>query len=145
MCLRQGTFPQRLKTAKNVCVHKGGQHNTMTNYRPISVVSAFAKIIEKIVALHLYKCFEQNSFITVSKIGFRAGKSTESLVCNLFDTVASNVDRVNFTMSVSPQLAKVLDSIDRSILRGHVLPKYLLLNEVFFLCNIGVFFNLIRR
>ena len=95
----------------------------MTSYRPICVVSAFAKIIEKTVALQLYKCFEQNNFFTESKFGVRAGKSTESLVCTLFDTVASNLDRVNFTISVFPQLAKVLDSIDRSIPGGMYCPN----------------------
>ena len=37
-------------------------------------------------------------------------------VCSLFETVASNLDRGNFTISVSLDLAKAFDSIDCSIL-----------------------------
>ena len=62
MCKRQGRFPQRFKTAKIVCVLKGGPHDTMTNYRPISIVSGFSKIIDKIFALQWLKYFEQNHF-----------------------------------------------------------------------------------
>ena len=65
MCIRQGIFPHRPKAAKVVCVHKGDPHNTMTNYKSITIVPAFAKMIEKIVALPLYNFFEQSNFITV--------------------------------------------------------------------------------
>ena len=47
LCLRSGIVPNRLKTAKTTCIHKGGAHDVISNYRPISVPPAIAKINEK--------------------------------------------------------------------------------------------------
>ena len=58
---------------KTVCVHKGGPHNTISNYRSISIVPTFAKIIEKIVEFQLYNYFELNNFITESQFGLEQG------------------------------------------------------------------------
>ena len=101
-------FIKRLKTARIVRVHKGGPHSTMSNYRPMSIVPSFAKILEKIVVLQLYNFFEESSLITESQLGFRAGKSTEKAAYTLFDTVPSKLDRDNFTINVFLGLAKHL-------------------------------------
>ena len=47
-------FPDRLKLAKVVPVHKGGKVDDVTNYRPISVLSLFSKIFEKCLYNKLY-------------------------------------------------------------------------------------------
>ena len=48
-CFDFGIFPTCLKTAKVVPVHKTGNKNELTNYRPISILFIFLKILEKIV------------------------------------------------------------------------------------------------
>ena len=116
LCLRRGIFPNKLKTAKIICIHKGGAHDIISNYRPISILPAFAKIIEKVAAHQLYDFFEQNVLLTKSQYGFRKGMSTESAVCTLYDTIVSNIDSGKFTLSVFLDLAKAFDSIDRDIL-----------------------------
>ena len=49
-----GKFPQELKTAKIVPIHKNGSHSLTTNYRPISILSSFSKIFEKCMYKRLY-------------------------------------------------------------------------------------------
>ncbi len=44
-----GIFPEQLKLAKVVPVYKGGTKTDVSNYRPISLLSAFSKIFEKLV------------------------------------------------------------------------------------------------
>ena len=58
-CFNFGIFPTCRKTVKVVPVYKGGDINEVTNYRPISILSIFSKILEKLVhmwALSFLKC-----------------------------------------------------------------------------------------
>ena len=48
-CFENGFFPLCLKEAKVVAVFKSGDRQKLTNYRPISILSCFLKILEKIV------------------------------------------------------------------------------------------------
>ena len=41
----KGIYPNKLKTAKVVALHKKGASDNPTNYRPISLLSIFSKII----------------------------------------------------------------------------------------------------
>ena len=45
--LQYGIFPDELKVAKDIPVYKSGQHCDCNNYRPISLLSIFLKILEK--------------------------------------------------------------------------------------------------
>ena len=47
MSLMEGIFPSELKLAKVVTIFKSGESDKVNNYRPISVLSFFSKIIEK--------------------------------------------------------------------------------------------------
>ena len=70
-CFDFGIFPTCLKTAKVVPVYKAGDINEVTNYRPISILSIFSKILEKLVhtrALSFLKC---HSVLTPTQYGFR--------------------------------------------------------------------------
>ena len=48
-CILKGIFPSELKIAKITPIHKKGSFHKATNYRPISVLSPFSKIFEKII------------------------------------------------------------------------------------------------
>ena len=92
-CLRESIFPKRLRTAKIICEHKGGAHDVISNYYPISILPPFVKIIEKIIADEFYYFFEQNSLLTNTQYGFRMGMSTESADYNLIDLIVRNKDK----------------------------------------------------
>ncbi len=44
----QGKVPDECKVAKVVPIHKRNDKQIFTNYRPVSVLSAFSKILEKL-------------------------------------------------------------------------------------------------
>ncbi|XP_065671914.1 uncharacterized protein LOC136089759 [Hydra vulgaris] len=45
--IHQGIFPERLKLARVTPIHKEGDRSNISNYRPISVLSIFSKILER--------------------------------------------------------------------------------------------------
>jgi hypothetical protein len=65
-----------MKIAKVVPVFKSGNVNDINNYRPISLLCTFSKILEKIVANRLIKYLDLNNLISPNQFGFRAKHST---------------------------------------------------------------------
>ena len=55
-----GIFPETLKVAKVLPLHKGGSSQELNNFRPISLLSIFDKIIEKLMHKRLYEFLEQH-------------------------------------------------------------------------------------
>ena len=55
--LKEGIFPTKMKIARVIPLHKGGDTNALGNYRPISILPTFSKILEKIFASRLRNFF----------------------------------------------------------------------------------------
>jgi hypothetical protein len=66
----------QMKTAKIVPIFKSGDPTEINNYRPISLLSSFGKMLEKIVANKLTFFLEINSILSKYQFGFRANHST---------------------------------------------------------------------
>ena len=62
LSLENGIFPEALKTSRTV-IFKGGDNLSMDNYRPISLISTFSKILEKMVALKLSNHLDINKLL----------------------------------------------------------------------------------
>ena len=73
LCILQGIFPIFLKTAKVITIHKSGDINDPTNYRPISLVSPFSKIIEKVLKHRFLDFMEKNKVMNNAQYGFKKG------------------------------------------------------------------------
>jgi hypothetical protein len=65
----------QMKTAKVVPIFKSGDSTDINNYRPISLLSSFGKILEKIVANKLVSFLESNNLVSTQQFGFRTGHS----------------------------------------------------------------------
>ena len=61
--MKNGTVPINMKLAKVVPIFKSGDEHQFNNYRPISILPAFSKILEKIVAKKLIKCLESEHLL----------------------------------------------------------------------------------
>ena len=59
--LNTGIFPEKLKIATKVIpIFKKGDEELFSNYRPISILPAISKIIEKVIYQKMYSFFQQN-------------------------------------------------------------------------------------
>ena len=67
----RGKFPEKMKLAKVVPIFKTGDNTLMSNYRPISLLPAFSKIIEKIAAKQLVNYLESFHLLFQKQFCFR--------------------------------------------------------------------------
>ena len=70
-------FPNKLKIARIVPVHKKDDSSVIDNYRPISVLPALSKIFEKIMHMQLNSYFKSLNLIYPNQYGFRENQTTE--------------------------------------------------------------------
>ena len=71
-----GIFPDAIKIAKVVAIHEGGLTQDVNNFRPISLLSIFDKIIEKLMHKRLYEFLVSHEILYGNQFGFRKGNST---------------------------------------------------------------------
>ena len=57
-------------------IHKGGSTQDINNFRPISLLPIFDKIIEKMMHRRLYDFLEHHSILFENQFGFRKNNST---------------------------------------------------------------------
>ena len=80
------------------------------------MLTAFSKVLEKMLSTRLVSYFLQKSLITAAQFGFLLGKSTEEAVTHIVDSLYSSFDAGAHAVGVFIDLAKAFDSLDRSIL-----------------------------
>ena len=71
-----GIFPDCLKTAKIISIFTAKSKTELNNYRPISLLSYFSKILEKLIQTHLPKFLDKKKIIHPNQSGFRQNLST---------------------------------------------------------------------
>lgn len=111
-----GTFPDCLKIAKIIPIHKSGSHTDTANYRPISLISIFSKIFEKIIKSRLTSFFDKYKIITDNQYGFRKGLSTELALLKLHNNIIYNMNKNNHNLLVFIDFSKAFDSVHHEIL-----------------------------
>ncbi len=67
------TFPKVLKIAKIIPIHKKGDKTNLNNYRPISLLPVFSKILEKILNEQIEHKLKELKIIDENQYGFRTG------------------------------------------------------------------------
>ena len=114
--LSEGTYPAALKVAKVIPVYKKGEHDQLNNYRPISLLSTFSKIFEKIIFNRLYKFLENHDIIDPLQFGFRPKHSTIDAISLLVKDILQSLDKKDYTIGVFCDLSKAFDTINHKIL-----------------------------
>jgi hypothetical protein len=85
--LSSGGFPGRLKYAIVKSIFKKGSKQDISNYRPISLLTSFSKVFEKLIYNRLYTHIETNSILVQEQFGFRMQHSTEQAAFSLISGV----------------------------------------------------------
>ena len=114
--LRSGIFPDKLKLARIIPLHKKGDTHLLENYRPISILPALSKIFEKVVFEQLYLYFVQNNFLSKSQYGFQKNHSTEHAVLEAVDRISSELDSGKLPITVFLDLSKAFDTLNHDVM-----------------------------
>ena len=114
--IHKGIFPDPLKSAKVKPVFKSGDVSEVGNYRPISILPFFSKIIEKIMYNRVYSYLIEHNLLYNKQFGFRKNNSTEHALSELNEQILKSFENCEFTLGVLIDLSKAFDTVNHSIL-----------------------------
>jgi len=116
LSLETGIVPNKFKIAKVIPIFKKGNTELPNNYRPISLLSIFDKILEKIIASRLLLFWNNHNIFNANQFGFRAGHSTTLAFINILDEVFQILERGDMSLAIFFDIQKAFDTVDHSIL-----------------------------
>lgn len=96
-------------------LYKSGEKNLFTNYRPVSLLSQFSKILEKIFVARLDSFIDKHMLLMESQYGFRTNRSTTMALMEL-EKLTSAIDEKKYAVGLFIDLKKAFDTIDHDIL-----------------------------
>jgi len=115
-CIKEGIFPGILKIGKVIPLHKSGTVYDPNNYRPISLLSSFSKVFEKLLKNRLVDFIESCNIITSCQYGFRKQSSTTLAFADLVYTIESKRNLGQHSVVVFLDLKKAFDTVNYKIL-----------------------------
>ena len=86
----EGIFPTELKLARIVPIYKSGDSAIFSNYRPISILSVFAIIYEKLLYKYLLDFLDANTTMYKHQFGFREKHSTQQAINSLVEKITES-------------------------------------------------------
>nr|CAI5838983.1 unnamed protein product [Callosobruchus analis] len=116
LCFSSGTFPDSFKISRVVPVLKKGDPNFPENYRPISIISIFAKIIEIILKNRLIKYLDKYSLIHKQQFGFRKGLSTLDALYGIIKSIIDGFEHKEISALTMVDLSKAFDCVSHELL-----------------------------
>jgi hypothetical protein len=88
----------------------------MNNYRPISIISVFAKLLERVMYNRLISFFHKNNIFTEAQNGFRKGKCIETATQALIERIQEALDKRMYTIGIFIDLSKAYDVLNHELL-----------------------------
>ena len=116
LSLSTGTFPDKMKLAKVIAIYKSNNPSNFSNYRPISLLPTFSKILERVIYNRLYNFILKHNILNTSQYGFQKGLSTEYALLELQDRIVKSLASKEYCVGFFLDLSKAFDSLDHKIL-----------------------------
>ena len=114
--ISSSNFPCQWKCASIRPLHKGGDREKATNYRPISIIPATSKLMEKHVQLQLSSHLNSESLLFPLQSGFRPSHSTQTLLLHCLDRWYKALDQKKLVGVVFLDISKAFDTVSHELL-----------------------------
>lgn len=111
-----GEYPSDMKIARVIALFKKGNKNDPNNYRPISLLSCFNKIFERLICKQLLSFLEKYNILVKYQFGFRQHHSTILALTEITDHIRCLLDNGNYVLGLFVDLSKAFDTVDHKIL-----------------------------
>ena len=109
-CIDTGTFPDIWKRSNIIPVHKKGDKQIVDNYRPVSLLPIFGKILEKLLFNSIMDFLEENNLLNSNQSGFRSNDSCESQLLSIVHDIYSSFDCYP-SLEVRVDISKAFDRV----------------------------------
>ena len=114
--MQSGCFPDLMKIAKVIPLFKSGNAEFLDNYRPISLLPVFSKILEKVVYIRFVRHLDSENILYMRQYGFRKGHSTSDAVFNLMGEILSAFNKGHMLLSIFIDLKKAFDTVSHELI-----------------------------
>ena len=116
LSLTSGVFLVLWKTVKVNPLHKKGDKYDMNNYRPISIIPVFAKILERLMYNRNTSFLYKNKILTEAQNSFRKGKPIDTAVHSYIERIQKALDKQVHNFGIFIDLSKAYDVLNHNLL-----------------------------
>jgi hypothetical protein len=116
LSLITGIVPLEMKIAKVIPLHKGGDSTVLSNYRPVSVLPCFSKVLEKVIYSRILSFLQNYDLLYEYQFGFRKKYSTAMALTILIDRISKALDKNEYVLGVFLDFSKAFDTVNFKIL-----------------------------
>ena len=96
----KGRLPEMLKIAKVIPIFKGENPTDPNNYRPISLLSIFDKLLEKVMYNRVNAFLTKHKIFYKYQVGFRENHATADALSEVIDFIYKSLDEGNFVFGM---------------------------------------------
>lgn len=115
-CIESGFFPHQWREALVIPLPKTSNPVNFSDLRPISLLPAMSKILEKIVCQQIQEYINKNNILPVQQSGFRKGYSTTTALAHVTDNIIEAYDNGQATTLTLLDFSKAFDTINHNLL-----------------------------
>ena len=116
LCFDQDKMPVLWKLAKISPLFKGGDKFNARNYRPVAVLPALSKVIERVVFSRLQSHLEEHRLLADSQNAYRQKRSVTTAMLQLYDNILAKQDEGIDSACVFLDCSAAFDTIQHSVL-----------------------------
>jgi hypothetical protein len=98
-----------------LCYKKGDKH-LISNYRPVSLLTSFSKVVEKVMFNRLANHLGKYAILSSSQHGFQKNLSTDSAVYVLLNEVLTALNNKAKVKGIFCDIEKAFDYVNHDIL-----------------------------